>query len=76
MAAVRSARQAADESLRRAQAAPEPHETGNTIFVFLYEEHLRDREALFAALRDLDKAQAALRDVAAGPRMSGERDPS
>lgn len=43
MAAVLCARQAANESLRRAQAAPEAHETSNTIFVFLYEEHLRDR---------------------------------
>jgi len=61
---VRRAKNAADESLRRAQDAPEPHGTINTIFVALWEEHLRDREALFAAMRELDEAREALRATA------------
>lgn len=65
LAAVRSAKRAADESLRRAQEAPGPHVTTNSIFVALYDAHLRDREALFSALRDLDEVRAALRPGAA-----------
>lgn len=65
LAAVRAAKRAADESLRRAQEAPGPHVTTNSIFVALYDAHLRDREALFSALRDLDEARAALRPGAA-----------
>lgn len=62
---VRAAKRAADESLRRAQEAPGPHVTTNSIFVALYEAHLRDRESLFSALRGLDEARAALRPGAA-----------
>ncbi|MCO5159288.1 MAG: hypothetical protein M9945_21535 [Aquamicrobium sp.] len=65
LAAVRAAKRAADESLRRAQEAPGPHVTTNSIFVALYDAHLRDREALFSALRGLDEARAALRPGAA-----------
>lgn len=57
---VREARRRAVESLARAHEAPEPHDTGNTIFVALYETHWRDREALFTAMRDLDTASEAL----------------
>lgn len=63
---VREAKHAADRSLLRAQEAPEPHVTTNTIFVALYEAHLSDREALFATMRRLDEAREALRAVAAG----------
>lgn len=65
LAAVHAAKRAADESLRRAQEAPGPHVTTNSIFVALYEAHLRDRETLFSALRGLDEARAALRPGAA-----------
>lgn len=58
---VRKAKRAADESLRRAQEAPEPHVTSNSIFIALWEAHLGDREALFAAMRELDEAREALR---------------
>ena len=63
---VREAKRAADRSLRRAQEAPEPHVTTNTIFVALYEAHLSDREALFAAMRRLDEARESLRAIATG----------
>lgn len=53
------AKRAADESLRRAQEAPEPHSTDNSIFVALWEDHLRDREALFSAMRQFDEARKA-----------------
>lgn len=69
--AVRRAKRAADESLRRAQDAPEPHVTTNSIFVALWEAHLGDREALFAAMRRLDEAREALRSSAAGSGMTG-----
>jgi hypothetical protein len=62
---VRTARRAADESLRRALDAPEPHETTNTVFVALWEAHLRDREMLFSTMRDLDDARAELRRMVA-----------
>lgn len=71
---LRQAKRAADDSLRRAQEAPEPHATTNSIFVSLYEEHLRDREALFEAMRRLDEAQQALRDIAAGIGPTPERE--
>lgn len=63
---IRKAKRAADESLRRALDAPEPHETTNTIFVALWETHLRDREALFAVMRRLDDAREELRRIVAG----------
>lgn len=63
---VRKAKRAADESLRRAQEAPEPHVSTNTVFVALWDEHMRDREALFAALRRLDDAREELRRIATG----------
>lgn len=61
MAVVSKAKRIADESLARANEAPHPHETSNTIFVALYETHWRDREALFEAMRRLDKAREELR---------------
>lgn len=61
MAVVSKAKRIADESLARANDAPHPHETSNTIFVALYETHWRDREALFEAMRRLDKAREELR---------------
>jgi len=54
LAKVEDAKRKANNSLRRAQSAPEPHVTTNSIFVSLYEEHLRDRESLFSSLRQLD----------------------
>lgn len=63
---VREARQSAVESLARAHEAPEPHDTANTVFVALYEAHWRDREALFAVMRDLDAACEALHAFASG----------
>lgn len=65
MALVSRAKRAADESLSRANDAPQPHETSNTIFVALYEAHWRDREALFEAMRQLDVAREALQLVTA-----------
>lgn len=62
---VRTAKRTADESLRRALDAPEPHETTNTIFVALWEAHLHDREMLFSTMRDLDDARAELRRIVA-----------
>jgi hypothetical protein len=61
---VRRAKRAAEESLRRAQAAPEPHAATNAIFGALCEAHLRDREALFAAMRRFDDARRELRRMA------------
>ncbi len=66
---VATARHAADESLRRALDAPEPHETTNTIFVACWEDHLRDREALFETMRRLDAARDELRRIVA--RLAG-----
>ena len=43
------------ESLARALEAP-AHDFGDPVFTALYDEHCRDREALFSAMRDLDKA--------------------
>lgn len=63
---VRTTKRAADESLRRVLDAPEPHVSTNTIFVALLEGHLRDREALFAAMRRLDEAREELRRIVAG----------
>ncbi|MEO5758280.1 MAG: hypothetical protein ABIQ51_15630 [Mesorhizobium sp.] len=65
--AVRKAKRAAHDSLARANDAPGPHETTNTIFVGLYEAHLRDREAMFAAMRQLDMAREVRRAIATGP---------
>lgn len=62
---IRRAKHAADESLRRALDAPEPHETTNTIFVACWESHLRDREALFETMRRLDAAREELRRIVA-----------
>ena len=56
---VEEARHVADASLIRAKAAPRPHEITNPVFVSLFDAHQRDREALFAAMRDLDAALAA-----------------
>lgn len=61
---VRKAKRAADESLRHAQEAPEPHATTNSMFIALWEAHLSDREALFAAMRKLEEAREALRSDA------------
>ncbi len=78
-ARMRTAKQTADETLRRALDAPEPHETTNTIFVALREAHLHDREILFAAMRCLDEARKELRRVVAvlgatgGPAMPSGR---
>jgi hypothetical protein len=58
---LRKAKRAADESLRRAQDAPEPHTSDNSIFAALWEVHLAHREALFDAMRRLDEASEALR---------------
>ncbi|MGF7009357.1 hypothetical protein [Aminobacter sp. BE322] len=61
---VHKAKRAADESLRHAQGTPEPHATTNSIFIALWEAHLSDREALFAAMRKLDEAREALQSGA------------
>ncbi|ASV83514.1 hypothetical protein CES85_4294 [Ochrobactrum quorumnocens] len=61
LAAVESAKQEANESLRRAQSAPLPHIADNTIFIALFERHLSDREILFSKIRQLDDAKASLR---------------
>lgn len=71
-AQVRTAKQTADETLRRALEAPEPHETTNTIFVALWEAHLHDREALFATMRRLDAAREELRRVVAAFGAAGD----
>lgn len=54
LAEVEDAKRKANNSLQRAQSAPKPHVTTNSIFASLYEEHLRDRELLFSSLRQLD----------------------
>lgn len=64
-AGVRKARRIADESLRRAREAPKPHVSANAVFAALWQEHLRDREALFAAMRRLEDAREDLRRLAA-----------
>lgn len=61
LAAVEAAKQAANESLRRAQLAPLPHVADNTTFIALFERHLSDRETLFSSIRQLDDAKAFLR---------------
>lgn len=63
---VHQARRRASDSLARAQEAPEPHDSGNTLFVALYEAHWQDREALFKAMRDLDAAYEELHRCASG----------
>ena len=57
---VEEARRIADASLLRAKAAPRPHEITNPVFVALFDAHQHDREALFAAMRNLDAAVAGL----------------
>ncbi|MFE0015879.1 hypothetical protein ACFWXH_13610 [Mesorhizobium sp. NPDC059054] len=57
---LHQAKRVADESLRRAQDAPGPHTSENSIFVALWESHLGDREMLFSAMRQLDHARQAL----------------
>ncbi len=59
---VKQAKLKASESLSRANEAPEPHDTTNTVFVALYDSHWRDREELFSAMRQLDDAYRALED--------------
>ncbi|CAM5489560.1 hypothetical protein MAUB1S_08201 [Mycolicibacterium aubagnense] len=54
---LHQAKRMADESLRRAQEAPGPHTSDNSIFVALWEAHLSDRELLFSAMRQLDHAR-------------------
>lgn len=61
LAAVEAAKQAANESLRRAQSAPLPHVADNTTFIALFERHLSDRETLFSKIRQLDDAKVSLR---------------
>ncbi len=56
---LHQAKRMADESLRRAQDAPGPHTSENSIFVALWETHLADREMLFSAMRQLDHARQA-----------------
>ncbi len=63
---LHQAKRVADESLRRAQDAPGPHTSENSIFVALWETHLGDRELLFSAMRQLDRARQALPPGAAG----------
>lgn len=60
-ALVSRAKRMADESLARANDAPQPHDTSNIIFISLYDAHWRDREALFEAMRRLDEACGELR---------------
>lgn len=57
---VSIAKIAADQSLLRAKTAPRPHEISNPAFVELFEAHQRDKEVLFAAMRALENARAAL----------------
>lgn len=66
---VSRAKRVADESLARANDAPQPHETTNIVFVTLYEAHWHDREALFEAMRRLDEARDELRAAAAERTM-------
>ncbi|WP_273728376.1 hypothetical protein [Brucella gallinifaecis] len=61
LAAVETAKRAANESLRRAQSAPLPHIADNTVFIALFDRHLSDREVLFSKIRQLDDAKASLR---------------
>ena len=63
--AVRRARRAANESLKRLNAEPVPRSNANPVFVSLLEKHRKDREALFSAMRQLDDAREALRRIAA-----------
>ncbi|WP_379063764.1 hypothetical protein ACHMW4_19535 [Mesorhizobium sp. UC22_110] len=63
---LHQAKRTADESLRRAQDAPGPHTSDNSIFVALWEAHLGDRELLFSAMRQLDRARQAVPPGAAG----------
>ena len=60
---VREAKRVADEMLARAEEAPEPHVTTNTIYVARYEAYLDARRDLSAAMRELDAARARLRAV-------------
>ncbi|HEV2502789.1 MAG TPA: hypothetical protein VGV39_06920 [Mesorhizobium sp.] len=57
---LHQAKRNADESLRRAQDAPGPHTSDNSIFVSLWEAHLGDRELLFSAMRQLDRVRQVL----------------
>lgn len=59
---VKQAKLKASESLSRANEAPEPHDTTNTVFVALYDSHWRDREELFSVMRQLDAAYRALEE--------------
>lgn len=62
-ARVQRAKRAADESLKRVNATPEPHTQDNPAFAAVAETHMADREALFAAMRDLDDARRRLSPV-------------
>ncbi|MCV0379531.1 hypothetical protein [Nitratireductor sp.] len=63
---VEAAKAAAAESLSRANDAPEPHDSANTLFVALFDAHCRDREKLFEAMRELDEACRELHAASAG----------
>ncbi|WP_295813675.1 hypothetical protein [uncultured Nitratireductor sp.] len=65
---VEAAKRAASDSLARANEAPGPHDTENTIFVALFDAHCRDRETLFETMRELDEACCELRAVAGSPQ--------
>ena len=61
---VDSARQAANDSLGRLNALPQPEIGDSSMFVALLDIHRRDRETLFEAMRQLETAREALRMIA------------
>lgn len=58
---VDSARRAANDSLGRLNALPQPEVGESTLFVAALDIHRRDREALFEAMRQLETAREVLR---------------
>lgn len=69
-AKVQAAKRAAAESLARANDAPQPHDSTNTIFVVLFDTHCRDREALFETMREFDQACGELHTLAGGMQIA------
>ncbi|MDR7222817.1 hypothetical protein [Aminobacter aminovorans] len=72
-ALVRRARRQADLSLKRVNAAPEPHSAANTVFAIELERHRADRETMFEAMRKLDAARQALRAIASDFAMDQDK---
>lgn len=72
-ALVRRTRRQADLSLKRVNAAPEPHSAANAVFAVEFERHRADRETMFEAMRKLETARQALRAIASDFAMDQDK---